>query len=164
MSDINKVFLLCRLGKNPELKYMTNGTAVLDLWVASNAYRKDQDDKVNWFSITVFGKRAENCDKYLKTGSQIAVEGRLDYQQWENKDGQKRTAVKIIADNVQFVGGKRPDVDSQPEPDSQSMPVDPEPVPEDESTPVDNQEPQNEQTDFDNMFDGPIDDTDDVPF
>jgi len=160
MSDINKTLLVARLGKAPTIKYLESGTAVCDLWVVSNSYQgKDKEEKANWFSVTVFGNKAVACEKCLDVGSQVVIEGRLDYQHWE-KDGQKRNAVKIIADSVQFVGKKKEDSqqsESQPEPEPTK---EPESIPAGESTPVDNQEPLK----MENEFDSPIDLDEEVPF
>lgn len=132
MSDLNIVCICGRLTMKPELKHAQSGTAICSLSIANNVYAgKGKDkDKVNFFNVTVFGARGENCDKYLDKGSQVVIDGRLDWSSWETQEGQKRTAVKIIGNNVQFIGGKKKASDEeyyqeggeQPEPTEQNTP------------------------------------------
>lgn len=166
MSDINSVVVVGRVGQKPELKYLTTGTAVLDLSIANNAYQgQGKEDKVNWFNVTVFGKRAESCEKYLDKGSQVVVLGRMDHQTWMTKDNQKRSTIKIIANTVQFVGSKKnasqPEPEAQPasQPEQTSQPEEPQPEPE--SNPEDAQE---ELDLSNNKFESPLGDDDDIPF
>jgi single-strand DNA-binding protein len=159
MSDINSVAIVGRVVEKPTVKYLASGSAVSDIRIANNSYQKGKDEKVNWLTVTVFGKQAENCEKYLDKGSQIIIDGRLDYQSWENKDGEKRSMVKIIANRVQFASGNKNN-SSNDQPAEQSQPK-PEPTLETTPAPA---EQTNEQTDFNSKFDQPIDDTDDIPF
>lgn len=103
--DLNHVTIIGRLGRDPETNQ--SGT-VCKLRIASSDRVKRGDewvDHTNWFDVAVFGKTAEHCTKYLSKGRQVAVEGRLRYREWE-KDGAKRSAVEIAADDVQFLGAK----------------------------------------------------------
>jgi single-strand DNA-binding protein len=83
---------------------------VCSLRVAVNARRKDESgqwvDKPNYFSVTVWGQQGENCAQYLAKGRPVAIDGRLDWREWETQDGAKREAVEIVADSVQFLGSR----------------------------------------------------------
>src|SRR4029077_5524395 len=100
------------LTRDPELRHTGGGTAVCELRVAVNSRRKDGQtgewvDKPNYFDVTVWGAQGENCAKYLAKGRPVAVEGRLDWREWEAKDGSgKRQAVSIVANSVQFLGSR----------------------------------------------------------
>ena len=105
--NINRVTVTGNLTADPELRHTGGGTAVCSLRIAVNGRRKDQSgqwvDKPNFFSVTVWGAMGENCDRYLEKGRPVAIDGRLDWSEWE-KDGQKRQKVEIVADTVQFLG------------------------------------------------------------
>ncbi len=110
-SNINSVVITGNLTRDPELRSTGGGTPVCELRVAVNSRRKDQSgnwvDKPNYFDVTVFGAQGENCATYLSKGRPVAVEGRLDWREWEAKDGSgKRQAVSIIANTVQFLGSR----------------------------------------------------------
>jgi len=110
-SNINVVAITGNLTKDPELRSTAGGTSVCQLRVAVNSRRKDQSgewvDKPNYFDVTVFGAQGENCANYLSKGRPVAVEGRLDFSEWEAKDGSgKRSKVEIIANSVQFLGSR----------------------------------------------------------
>ncbi len=110
-SNINTVVITGNLTKDPELRSTPNGTSVCKLRVAVNSRRKDGAsgewiDKPNYFDVTVWGAQGENCANYLSKGRPIAVEGRLDWREWEAQDGSKRQAVEIIANSVQFLGSR----------------------------------------------------------
>jgi single-strand DNA-binding protein len=109
-TNINIAVITGNLTKDPELRSLPSGTPVCDLRVAVNSRRKDQSgewvDKPNYFDVTVFGPQGENCATYLSKGRPVAVEGRLDWREWEGQDGNKRQAVKIIANSVQFLGSR----------------------------------------------------------
>jgi single-strand DNA-binding protein len=107
--SVNVVVLVGNLTRDPELKAMPSGTSVCSLRVAVNDRVKDQatgewNDKPNYFDVDVFGAMGENCAKYLAKGRQVAVEGRLRWREWETQEGQKRSAVSVVANNVQFIG------------------------------------------------------------
>lgn len=109
---INRVTITGNLTRDPELKHLDSGTAICRLGVAVNGRRKDNTgqwvDDPNFFDVTVWGAQGENVAKYLGKGSGIAVDGRLDWRSWETDDGGKRSAVQIIAENVQFLSGGEP--------------------------------------------------------
>jgi single-strand DNA-binding protein len=109
-SNVNVVVITGNLTRDPELRHTGGGTAVCDLRVAVNSRRKDQSgnwvDKPNFFDVTVWGAQGENCANYLAKGRPVAIEGRLDWREWESKEGQKRQAVQIIANTVQFLGSR----------------------------------------------------------
>ena len=109
MKDINSVVLVGRLTRDAELKYTPTGTAILNLSVAVNRSVKRGDaweDEVSFFDIVLFGKLAESIAQYCTKGQQIGVQGALRQERWE-KDGAKRSKVKIIAETLQLLGGKR---------------------------------------------------------
>jgi len=110
-TNINRVVITGNLTRDPELRSIPNGTSVCSLRVAVNGRRKDAEsgqwvDKPNYFDVTVFGAQGENCAQYLAKGRPVAVEGRLNWREWEAQDGGKRQSVDIIADTVQFLGSR----------------------------------------------------------
>jgi single-strand DNA-binding protein len=110
-TNINRVTITGNLTRDPELRSTPGGTAVCKLRVAVNSRRKDGQtgewvDKPNYFDVTVWGAQGENCANYLSKGRPVAVDGRLDWREWESQDGGKRQAVEIIADSVQFLGSR----------------------------------------------------------
>jgi single-strand DNA-binding protein len=111
-SNINVVVITGNLTRDPDLRTTGGGTSICQLRVAVNGRRKNQNgewvDDPNFFDVTVWGKQGENAAQYLSKGRPVAVEGRLDWREWEAKDGSgKRQAVQIIANSVQFLGGKK---------------------------------------------------------
>src|SRR5918996_1630723 len=109
-TNLNVVVVTGNLTRDPELRNTPNGTPVCKLRVAVNSRRKDQSgewvDKPNYFDVTVWGAQGENCATYLSKGRPVAVDGRLDWREWESEGGGKRQAVEIIANSVQFLGGR----------------------------------------------------------
>jgi single-strand DNA-binding protein len=110
-ASINRVILVGNLTRDPELRHTPSGTAVCGLRLAVNSRRKDAatgewGEKPNYFDVTVWGNQGESCAQYLSKGRPVAVDGRLDWREYEAKDGSKRQAVEIIADSVQFLGGR----------------------------------------------------------
>jgi single-strand DNA-binding protein len=111
-ANINRVVLVGNLTRDPELRHTPSGVAVCSLRLAVNSRRKDPStgewgEKPNYFDITVWGNQGESCAQYLSKGRPVAVDGRLDWREYEAKDGSgKRQAVEIIADSVQFLGGR----------------------------------------------------------
>ena len=109
--NINRVVLTGNLTKDPDMRSTpTSGTSICKLRLAVNARRKNNstgewEDKANYFDVTVFGRQAESCGQYLKKGRPVAIDGRLDWREYE-VEGQKRQSVDIIAENVQFLGSR----------------------------------------------------------
>jgi len=109
---MNVVVVTGNLTRDPELRSTPGGTSVCKLRVAVNSRRKDGQsgewvDKPNYFDVTVWGAQGENCANYLSKGRPVAVEGRLDWREWEAQDGSgKRQSVEIIANSVQFLGSR----------------------------------------------------------
>ena len=113
-SNINRVIITGNLTKDPEMGALPSGTPVCTLRIACNGRRKNNEsgnweDVPNYFDVTVWGAQGENCGKFLSKGRGVAVDGRLRWREWQTQDGQKRQAVDIIADTVQFLGGGRDD-------------------------------------------------------
>ncbi|HWI22090.1 MAG TPA: single-stranded DNA-binding protein [Baekduia sp.] len=111
-TNINRVVLTGNLTFDPELRSLPSGMSVCKLRVACNTRRKDGAsgewvDKPNYFDVTVWGAQGENCARYLAKGRPVAIDGRLEWQEWQDKDtGKNRSKVEIIADSVQFLGGR----------------------------------------------------------
>lgn len=106
-ANVNVVVITGNLTRDPELRHTGGGTPVCKLRVAVNSRRKDGQtgewmDKPNYFDVTVWGAQGENCANYLAKGRGVAIDGRLDWREWE-KDGVKRQAVEIIANSIQFL-------------------------------------------------------------
>jgi single-strand DNA-binding protein len=111
MANINRVVLVGNLTRDPELRHTPSGMAVCSLRLAVNTRRKDGatgewTEKPNYFDITVWGNQGENCAQYLAKGRPVGIDGRLEWREWEAQDGTKRQAVEVIADTVQFLGGR----------------------------------------------------------
>jgi single-strand DNA-binding protein len=109
--DINRVTIVGRLTRDPELRHLPSGNAVLQLGVAVNGRQRDEAgawvDKPNFFDVKVFGNQAEMLSNHLSKGRRIGVDGRLDWQSWEASDGSgKRSKVEIVAQSVQFLDSR----------------------------------------------------------
>jgi single-strand DNA-binding protein len=109
-TNINRVVLTGNLTADPELRNLPSGTSVCKLRVACNTRRKgaggEWEDKPNYFDVTVWGAQGENCARYLAKGRPIALDGRLEWREWQDKEGNKRQSIDIVADSVQFLGGR----------------------------------------------------------
>jgi len=110
-ASVNRVVLVGNLTRDPELRHTPSGMPVCSLRIAVNSRQKQADgqwgEKPNYFSVTVWGQQGENCAQYLSKGRPVAVDGRLDWREYEAKDGSgKREAIEIVADSVQFLGGR----------------------------------------------------------
>jgi single-strand DNA-binding protein len=107
MIEFNKVFLAGRLTQDPELRYTPSGIPVTSLRLAVNTtlFPRDAEkrEEVLYINATVWRKRAETCVEYLRRGSPVFLEGRLQSRNWETQDGQKRTSIEVLADRVQFL-------------------------------------------------------------
>ena len=114
-TNINRVVLTGNLTKDPELKTLDSGFAICSLRIANTTRKKEGEnwvDKPNFFDVTIFGRAGENAAKYLSKGRPEAIDGRLEWREWEDKDGNKRQSNEIVADSVQFLGTGGGDSDS----------------------------------------------------
>jgi len=108
--SVNKVILVGRLGRDPETRYTGGGQAVANFSVATDESYKDKNGerqkRTEWHKIVVWGKQAEVAQQYLKKGSLIFIEGRIQSREWQDKEGQKRTSFEIVANNFRMLGGR----------------------------------------------------------
>ncbi len=111
MASVNKVILIGNLGRDPETRYMPDGGAVTNVSIATTDTWKDKSgekqEKTEWHRVAFFGKLAEIAGEYLKKGSQVYVEGRLQTRKWQDKDGQDRYTTEIVADRMQMLGSRQ---------------------------------------------------------
>ena len=110
-TNINRVIITGNLTRDPELRSTSSGMSVCSMRVACNTRRKDQStgdwvDKPNYFDVTVWGAQGENCARFLAKGRPVAIDGRLEWREWQDKEGNTRQSIDIIADAVQFLGGR----------------------------------------------------------
>jgi single-strand DNA-binding protein len=109
-TNINRVVMTGNLTRDPELRSLPSGMSVCSLRIACNTRRKgasgEWEDKPNYFDVTVWGAQGENCSTYLQKGRPVAISGRLEWREWQNDNGDKRQAVEIIAETVQFLGSR----------------------------------------------------------
>jgi single-strand DNA-binding protein len=105
--QINRVVLIGRLTRDPEVRALPSGTSVCSLRIACNSSRRDPDgsysERPNYFDVSVFGAPAESAGQYTRRGSRVGIDGRLEWREWETAEQQKRQAVSIVADTVQFL-------------------------------------------------------------
>ena len=110
MASVNKVILVGNLGKDPEVRYMPSGDAITNITMATTDSWKDKNgekqEKTEWHKVAFFGKLAEIAGEYLKKGSQVYVEGRLQTRKWQDKEGQDRYTTEIVADRMQMLGSR----------------------------------------------------------
>jgi single-strand DNA-binding protein len=108
--SVNRAILVGRLGRDPETRYTSGGQAVCNFTLATDETYKDRDGerqkRTEWHRIVVWGKQAEIAQQYLHKGSLIFVEGRIQTRQWDDREGQKRTTVEIVASNFRMLGGR----------------------------------------------------------
>jgi single-strand DNA-binding protein len=112
MASYNKVILMGNLTRDPELKYMPNGTAMARFGLAVNRVYTDRQsgekkEEVCFVDITAWGREAEVCNEYVKKGSPLFLEGRLRFHTWETEDGQKRNKLEVVADRIQLLGSRQ---------------------------------------------------------
>src|SRR3989442_12070455 len=109
-TNINRVVMTGNLTRDPELRSTPSGTSVCSLRIACNTRRKSASgewvDKPNYFDVTVWGAQGENCAQYLQKGRPVAIDGRLEWREWEDQDGKKRPSVESIADPVPFLASR----------------------------------------------------------
>jgi single-strand DNA-binding protein len=137
--SVNKAILVGRLGRDPETRYTSGGQAVCNFSMATDETYKDRagerQKRTEWHKIVVWGKQAEIAQKYLKKGSLLYLEGRIQTRQWDDKEGQKRTTVEIVANTFRMLGGRgdagggsgaghsdHGDADAGPAPAAEDMP------------------------------------------
>lgn len=110
MASVNKAILIGNLGRDPELKYTPDGTAICTFAIATSRTWNDKDgnrqEKTDWHNIKLFRRQAEVANEYLKKGRPVYIEGRIETRSWE-QDGQKRYMTEIIAEKMQFLGSRR---------------------------------------------------------
>ena len=123
--SLNKAMIIGNLGRDPEVRYLQSGQAVVNFTVATNERYQDKEgewqEKAEWHRVVIFGKQAEVAGKYLNKGSRVYIEGRLQTRDWEDKDGQKRYTTEIVCRNMIMLGGRgepAPDADEEPAPDT----------------------------------------------
>lgn len=111
MASVNKVILIGNLGRDPETRYMPDGGAITNISVATTDVWKDKNgekqEKTEWHRVAFFGKLAEIAGEYLKKGSQVYVEGRLQTRKWQDKDGADKYTTEVIADRMQMLGSRQ---------------------------------------------------------
>jgi single-strand DNA-binding protein len=124
--SINRVVLVGRLTRDPELRALPSGVNVSSLRIACNSSRRDRDggysERPNYFDVSVYGPSAESVNRFMRKGSRVALDGRLEWREWETADQQKRQAVSVVADTVQFLDnpGEQPqDGEGDHEPSAQ---------------------------------------------
>ena len=105
--NINRVVLVGRLTRDPELRSLPSGASVCSLRLACNSTRKDAEgefvERANFFDVSVYGAAAETVSHYMRRGSRVGVDGRLEWREWESAEQERRQAVSIVADTVQFL-------------------------------------------------------------
>ena len=111
MASVNKVIIVGNLGRDPETRYMPDGGAITNISVATTDKWKDKNgemqEKTEWHRVAFFGKLAEIAGEYLKKGSQVYVEGRLQTRKWQDKDGQDKYTTEIVANQMQMLGSRQ---------------------------------------------------------
>lgn len=107
MASINKVMLIGNLGKDPEIRYMPSGDAIANLTLATTENWKDKSgekqEKTEWHRISMFGRLAEIAGEYLKKGSSVYIEGKLQTRKWQDKEGQQRSITEIVGESFQLI-------------------------------------------------------------
>ena len=106
MSSVNKIILIGNLGKDPEIRYTPQGTALCKFTLATSQKKKDGEDSTQWHKVTMFGKKAEVCGEHLKKGQKVYIEGRIEYGQYQDKEGNTRYTTDIIGYEMQFMTPK----------------------------------------------------------
>jgi single-strand DNA-binding protein len=110
MASVNKVILIGNLGRDPELRYTQSGQAVVNFTLATNenwtAKNGEREERTEWHRVIAWGRTAELCAEYLAKGRTVYVEGRLQTREWEDREGQKRRTTEVVAQTVQFLGGR----------------------------------------------------------
>jgi single-strand DNA-binding protein len=132
--SVNKVILVGRLGKDPEVRYASSGVAVCNFTMATNRTYKDKQgerkDETEWHRVVAFARTAEICGEYLKKGSQIYIEGRMQTRKWQDKDGNDRWTTEVVTDTMRMLDSRSGDAggaqrDSSPQASSNNDPYQP---------------------------------------
>jgi single-strand DNA-binding protein len=120
MASVNKAILVGHLGRDPEMRYVPSGDAVANFSIATTESWKDKQglkqEKTEWHRISMFGKQAEIAGEYLKKGSSVYIEGRIQTRTWQDKEGNERQTIEIVADRMQMLGGKSSGQTESPQP------------------------------------------------
>lgn len=126
MASVNKVILIGRLGKDPELRYLTNGDAVTNVSLATSENWKGKDgekqERTDWHNLVFYRRLAEVAGEYLKKGAQIYVEGKIQTRKWQTKDGEDRYTTEVIVHEMQMLGGKAESTDGSGSPRAAQKP------------------------------------------
>ena len=128
--SLNKVQLLGNIGRDPEIRYTASGKAVTTFTLATSQRWRDQDgndqERTEWHRVVAWGRLGEICGEYLSKGKQVFIEGRMQSRDWEDRDGNKRTTVEVIANDMIMLGGgsysKSPDSDEVPARQTEKQP------------------------------------------
>jgi len=127
---VNKVILIGRLGRDPEMRYTASGTAVVNFSIATNHFSKDQSgnntEQTEWHNIVAFGRTAEVAGEYLSKGRLVYIEGRLQTRSWDDQNGQKKYKTEVVCVNMQLLGGRSessPDMPDEDQSDNQETAV-----------------------------------------
>jgi single-strand DNA-binding protein len=114
--SFNKITIVGNLGRDPELRYTPQGSAVCDFSMATNEKRRDKSgemqDVTTWFRVTLWGKQAETASKFLTKGSPVYIEGRLRVEEWSDRDGKNRYTLEVHGTDMQFIGSKSEEMSS----------------------------------------------------
>ncbi len=126
MASVNKVILIGNLGKDPEVRYLPSGDAVANISIATTETWKDKggekQEKTEWHRVSMFSKLAEIAGEYLKKGSQVYIEGRLETRKWTDKEGHERYSTEIRADRMQMLGSRSGGSERMAPPDDDTTP------------------------------------------
>ena len=134
-NSFNKVFLLGRLGRDPEIRYSSNNTPICNFSIAtSERVKNNSEERTEWHKIVVFGAQAENASKFLKKGSSVFIEGRIQSRTYQDKDGNEKTVYEIIANSLSFLD-RKDNTGAQPERTYQQNPKEGEDQPQNGNAP-----------------------------
>jgi single-strand DNA-binding protein len=126
MASVNKVILIGNLGNQPELRHTSSNRTVTELRIATSDRWTDKEgqrqERTEWHTVVVWGRDAENCERYLSKGRQVYVEGRLQTRNWEDQSGQRRYKTEVVAQVVRFLGGRADASDEAGDPDQRQAP------------------------------------------
>jgi len=127
-NNLNRVTITGNLTRDPESKELPSSTALCEMRIACNTRRKngrsgEWEDRPNYFNVKVFGAQAANCARYLAKGRPVAIDGRLEWREWETQEGTKRQAIEIVAEHVQFLGTREATAGDEVEYDEPVEPV-----------------------------------------